>query len=144
MRENADQEIIRHEVRLQIEPGSCHDCSGSPDDWDSQVLSWEEMMHRAHGHSCNRSRLRSKQPVEQGGLVDGMQRTSQRSRVLDSESNIGRTSLQRSGPIRAQRMKTTTYQPTKTSWIPSGNHNSAQSKTRIRQVQSHQPKQAVG
>src|SRR5258707_8934640 len=75
-------------------------------------------MHGAHGCSRNRSRLQSERPAEWGGLVDGMRRTSQRSRVLDSEPDIGCTSLQWNGPIRAQRMKTTTYQPTKTSRTP--------------------------
>src|SRR5258707_15307717 len=75
-------------------------------------------MRGARGYSCNHSRLWSERPAEQGGPVDGARRTSQRSRVLDSEPNIGRTSLQQSGPIRAQQMKTTTYQPTKTSRTP--------------------------
>src|SRR5216684_5261839 len=75
-------------------------------------------MCRAHGHSHNHSRLWSEQPAEQGGLVNGVQRTSQRSQVSDSESNIGHTSLQWSRPIRAQWMKTTTYQPTKTTQTP--------------------------
>src|SRR5258708_32702861 len=76
------------------------------------------LMRGARGHSCNHSRLWSKQPAEQGGPVDGAWRTSQRSRVSDSEPDIGRMSLQWSRPIRAQRMKTTTYQPTKTSQTP--------------------------
>src|SRR5258708_20925681 len=75
-------------------------------------------MRRAHGRSRNRSRLQSEQPVEWGRPVDGTQRTSQQSQVLDSEPNIGRMPLQWSGPIRAQWMKTTTYQPTKTSRTP--------------------------
>src|SRR5216684_5852525 len=75
-------------------------------------------MRGARGRSHNHSRLRSKRPAERGRPVDGAQRTSQRSRVSDSEPDIGCTSLQRSGPIRAQRMKTTTYQPTKTSQTP--------------------------
>src|SRR5712692_2358535 len=75
-------------------------------------------MCRARGHSCNHSRLQSKQPVEWGRLVNGAWRTSQQSQVLDSEPDIGHTSLQRSRPIRAQQMKTTTYQPTKTSRTP--------------------------
>ena len=82
------------------------------------VFSGHLLMRRARGHSRNHSRLWSEQPVEWGGLVDGMQRTSQWSRVSDSESDIGCTSLQQSRPIRAQWMKTTIYQPTKTSWIP--------------------------
>src|SRR5229473_1284868 len=75
-------------------------------------------MHGARGHSCNCSRLWSEQPAEWGGPIDGAQRTGQQSQVLDSESDIGCTSLQQSGPIRAQQMKTTTYQPTKTSQTP--------------------------
>src|SRR5258707_8950773 len=72
----------------------------------------------ARGRSHNCSRLRSKRPAEQGGPVDGAWRTSQQSQVLDLEPDIGHMSLQRSGPIRAQQMKTTTYQPTKTSRTP--------------------------
>src|SRR5258708_13270879 len=75
-------------------------------------------MHGACGCSHNCSRLQSKQPAEWGGLVDGMWRTSQQSQVSDSESNISCTSLQWSRPIRVQQMKTTTYQPTKTSQTP--------------------------
>src|SRR5258708_20448739 len=82
------------------------------DDWDSQVLSWEEMMCGAHGCSHNHSRLWSEQPVEQGGPVDGAWRTSQQSRVSDSEPNIGHMSLQWSRPITAHHMNTTPYQPT--------------------------------
>src|SRR5258707_15519333 len=76
------------------------------------------LMRGARGHSRNRSRLWSKRPAERGRPVDGTWRTSQRSQVSDSEPDIGHTSLQWSGPIRAQWMKTTTYQPTKTSWTP--------------------------
>src|SRR5216684_5365469 len=76
------------------------------------------LMRGAHGRSHNHSRLQSERPAERGGPVDGVWRTSQQSRVSDSEPNISRTSLQRSGPIRAQQMKTTTYQPTKTSRTP--------------------------
>ena len=103
---------------MWIEPGSCHNRSGGPDDWDSQVLSREEMMCGAHGHSHNCSRLWSERPAERGGPVDGVWRTSQQSRVSDSEPDIGCMSLQWSRPIRAQWMKTTTYQPTKTSRTP--------------------------
>ncbi len=78
----------------------------------------EPLMHGACGRSCNCSRLWSERPAEWGGPVNGAWRTSQRSRVLDSEPDISHTSLQWSRPIRAQRMKTTTYQPTKTSWTP--------------------------
>src|SRR5258708_21266314 len=53
-----------------------------------------------------------------GRTGGGQGRTSQRSQVSDSEPDIGHTSLQWSGPIRAQWMKTTTYQPTKTSRTP--------------------------
>src|SRR5258707_15865130 len=63
-------------------------------------------------------RLQSKRPAEQGRPVNGTWRTSQQSQVLDSESDIGHMSLQWSRPIRAQQMKTTTYQPTKTSRTP--------------------------